>query len=182
MSRHAANRPTRRQFLSSSAAAASALALGAYVNPARAQDSKSPSERLRIAAVGSTGRAGGNLTDLSSQDIVAICDVDSALLDKGAEKFPTARKYRDFRIMLEKESENIDAVLVSPPDHSHAPAAAMAMRLGKHCYCEKPLTNTVLEARTLTNLAKEKKLVTQMGTQIHAGDNYRRVVELIQAV
>jgi predicted dehydrogenase len=173
--------PSRRQFLSSTAAAASALALGAYANPSPAQESKSPSARLRIAAVGTTGRAGGNLTDLSSQDIVALADVDANLLDKGAEKFPHARKYRDFRVMLEKEAGNIDAVLVSPPDHNHAPAAAMAMRLGKHCYCEKPLTHTVLEARTLANLAKEKKLVTQMGNQIHAGDNYRRVVELIQS-
>ncbi|MCU0878168.1 MAG: Gfo/Idh/MocA family oxidoreductase [Pirellulaceae bacterium] len=172
---------SRRQFLTQSAAAASALALGAYVNPAAAQESKSPSERLRIAAVGTTGRAGGNLTDLSSQDIVALADVDAELLDKGAAKFPEARKYRDFRVMLEKEADKIDAVLVSPPDHTHAPAAAMAMRLGKHCYCEKPLTHTVFEARTLANLAKEKKLVTQMGNQIHAGDNYRRVVELLQA-
>ena len=173
--------PSRRQFLSSTAAAASALTLGAYANPSPAQESKSPSARLRIAAVGTTGRAGGNLTDLSSQDIVALADVDANLLDKGAEKFPQARKYRDYRVMLEKEAANIDAVLVSPPDHNHAPAAAMAMRLGKHCYCEKPLTHTVLEARTLTNLAKEKKLITQMGNQIHAGDNYRRVVELIQS-
>jgi predicted dehydrogenase len=171
----------RRQFLSSTAAAASALTLGAYANPAPAQESKSPSQRLRIAAVGTTGRAGGNLTDLSSQDIVALADVDANLLDKGAERFPAARKYRDFRVMLEKDADHIDAVLVSPPDHTHAPAAAMAMRLGKHCYCEKPLTHTVYEARTLANLAKEKKLVTQMGTQIHAGDNYRRVVELIQS-
>ena len=83
--------------------------------------------------------------------------------------------------MLEKEAGNIDAVMVGTPDHTHAPAAAMALRLGKHVYCEKPLTHTVYEARTLANLAKEKKLVTQMGTQIHAGDNYRRVVELIKA-
>ena len=83
--------------------------------------------------------------------------------------------------MLEKEADKIDAVMVGTPDHTHAPAAAMALRLGKHVYCEKPLTHTVFEARTLANLAKEKKLVTQMGTQIHAGDNYRRVVELIKA-
>ena len=102
---------SRRQFLSQSAAAASALALGAYVNPAAAQESKSPSERLRIAAVGTTGRAGGNLTDLSSQDIVALADVDAELLEKGAAKFPEARKYRDFRVMLEKEADKIDAVL-----------------------------------------------------------------------
>ncbi len=82
--------------------------------------------------------------------------------------------------MLEKEAEGIDAVVVGTPDHTHAPAAAMALRLKKHVYCEKPLTHTVFEARTLAQLANQNKLVTQMGTQIHAGDNYRRVVELIQ--
>ncbi|MDX1946803.1 MAG: Gfo/Idh/MocA family oxidoreductase [Pirellulaceae bacterium] len=174
-------RQTRRQFLSSSVATASALSLGAYVNPAPAKESKSPSERLRIAGIGTTGRAGGNLKELASQDIVALADVDENLLAKGAALYPAARKYRDFRVMLEKEAGNIDAVMVGTPDHTHAPAAAMAMRLGKHCYCEKPLTHTVYEARTLANLAKEKQLVTQMGNQIHAGNNYREVVELIQA-
>jgi predicted dehydrogenase len=174
-------RLSRRRFLSSSAAAASALSLGAYVNPAAAQQSKSPNERLRIAGVGTTGRAGANLSELSSQDIVALADVDDNSMAKGSARYPEARKYRDFRVMLEKEAEKIDAVMVGTPDHTHAPAAAMALRLGKHVYCEKPLTHTVVEARTLANLAKEKKLVTQMGTQIHAGDNYRRVVELIQA-
>ena len=177
MSRH----HSRRQFLRTSTAAASALALGAYVNPAAAQESRSPNERLRIAAVGTTRRAGENLKQLASQEIVALAEVDAKLMDEGSAAFPAALKYRDYRIMLEKEADKIDAVLVATPDHSHAPAAAMGMRLGKHCYCEKPLTHTVLEARTLANLAKEKKLVTQMGTQIHAGDNYRRVVELIQA-
>jgi predicted dehydrogenase len=174
-------RSSRRQFLSTSAAAAGALTLGAYANPAKAQESNSPNERLRIAGVGTTGRAGGNLGELSSQDIVALSDVDEDLLAKGAARFPEARKYRDFRVMLEKEADKIDAVMVGTPDHTHAPAAAMAMRLGKHCYCEKPLTHTVFESRTLANLAKEHKLVTQMGNQIHAGDNYRRVVELIQS-
>jgi predicted dehydrogenase len=107
--------------------------------------------------------------------------VDDNNMAKGSARYPEARKYRDFRVMLEKEAGNIDAVCVGTPDHTHAPAAAMALRLGKHVYCEKPLTHTVYEARTLANLAKEKKLVTQMGTQIHAGDNYRRVVELIKA-
>jgi predicted dehydrogenase len=83
--------------------------------------------------------------------------------------------------MLEKEADRIDAVCVGTPDHTHAPAAAMALRMGKHVYCEKPLTHTVFEARTLANLAKEKRLITQMGNQIHAGENYRRVVELIQS-
>ncbi len=175
------SRLSRRKFLSSSAAAAGALSLGAYVNPAAAQESKSPNERLRIAGVGTTNRAGADLDALSSQEIVALADVDDNNMEKGAKPYPLARKYRDFRVMLEKEAGNIDAVMVGTPDHTHAPAAAMAMRLGKHVYCEKPLTHTVFECRTLSNLAKEKKLVTQMGTQIHAGENYRRVVELIRA-
>jgi predicted dehydrogenase len=171
---------SRRQFLSASAAAASALSLGAYVNPAAAQPSKSPNEKLRIAGVGTTNRAGADLQGLASEDIVALADVDDNNMNRGSAPYPNVRQYRDFRIMLEKEAQNIDAVMVGTADHTHAPAAAMALRLGKHVYCEKPLTHTVYEARTLANLAKEKKLVTQMGTQIHATDNYRRVVELIQ--
>jgi predicted dehydrogenase len=176
MSRH-----SRRVFLSSSAAATGALALGAYVNTAAAIQSKSPNERLRIAGVGTTNRAGADLAELSSQEIVALADVDDNNMAKGSARYPEAHKYRDFRVMLEKEGDKIDAVMVGTADHTHAPAAAMALRMGKHVYCEKPLTHTVFEARTLANLAKEKKLVTQMGTQIHAGDNYRRVVELIKS-
>ncbi len=173
-------RITRRRFLGHSAAA-SAVAVGYYVNPTAAKESASPNGRLNIAAVGSTGRAGANISEVSSQNIIAIADVDEKLLETGAAKYPNVRKYRDFRQMLEKESKNIDAVVVGTPDHTHAPAAAMALRMNKHVYCEKPLTHTVFEARTLADLAKQNKLVTQMGTQIHAGDNYRRVVELIES-
>lgn len=172
---------SRRRFLSSTAASAAALSLGAYVNPAAAQQSNSPNQRLRIAGVGTTNRAAEDLKGLASEEIVALADVDDNNMAKGSMPYSQARKYKDFRIMLEKEAGNIDAVMVGTADHTHAPAAAMALRLGKHVYCEKPLTHTVFEARTLANLAKEKKLITQMGTQIHAGDNYRRVVELIKA-
>src|SRR5262245_47776364 len=127
---------SRRRFLSSSAAAASALTLGAYANPIAAQASKSPNERLRIAGVGTTGRAGADLSELSSQEIVALADVDDNNMAKGSARYPEARKYRDFRVMLEKEGDRIDAVCVGTPDHTHAPAAAMALRLGKHVYCE----------------------------------------------
>lgn len=174
------SRLSRRRFLSASAAASSALALGAFVNVSPAKQSKSPNEKLNLAGIGTTGRAGANLGELSYENLVCMADVDSNNLDKAAVKFSESRKYRDFRVMLEKEADKIDAVVVGTPDHTHAPAAAMALRLGKHTYCEKPLTHTVVEARTLANLAKEKKLVTQMGNQIHAGDNYRRVVELVQ--
>src|SRR5688572_10754306 len=138
MSRH-----SRRTFLSSSAAASAALTLGAYANPAPAQDSKSPNSKLRIAGVGTTGRAGEDLKGLASEDIVALADVDDNNMAKGSAPYPNARKYRDFRVMLEKEAGNIDAVMVATADHTHAPAAAMALRLGKHVYCEKPLTHTV---------------------------------------
>ncbi|MFO0905306.1 MAG: Gfo/Idh/MocA family oxidoreductase [Pirellulales bacterium] len=179
-------RQDRREFLKRSALAGASLAAshaaaGYFVNPLPAAESKSPNERLNLACVGTTGRAGANVSELSSQNIVALADVDSDLLEKGASRYPQARKYRDFRVMLEKEAEKIDAVVVGTPDHTHAPAAAMAMRMKKHCYCEKPLTHTVFEARTLSRLAAENKLVTQMGNQIHAGDNYRRVVELVKS-
>ncbi len=169
----------RREFLQRSAVAG-AVAGGFFANPATAAESKSPNERLNIAAVGATGRAGADISGVASQNIIAIADVDQELLDKGSVKYPAARKYRDFRVMLEKEADKLDAVVVGTPDHTHAPAAAMALRLGKHVYCEKPLTHTVYEARRLAELARENKLVTQMGNQIHAGENYRRVVELVQ--
>ena len=177
MSRHV----DRRQFLAQTAATAAVIGSGYFINPSPAQESTSPNERLNIAAVGSTGRAGADIQGCASQNIVAIADMDSDLLEKGAAPYPMARKYRDYRIMLEKEAPNIDAVVVGTPDHNHAPASAMALRLGKHVYCEKPLTHTVKEARVLAELAKKNKLVTQMGNQIHAGDNYRRVVELVEA-
>ena len=171
----------RREFLGQSAAVSGALAAGCFVNPQFAVGAKSPNGKLNIAAVGTMNRAGANIAGTASENIVALCDVDANLLGKAAAKFSAARKYRDFRVMLEKEEDKIDAVLVGTADHTHAPAAAMALRMGKHVYCEKPLAHTVFEARTLANLAKEKNLVTQMGTQIHAGDNYRRVVELVQS-
>jgi predicted dehydrogenase len=170
---------TRRSFLkqSSLAVGASASALH-FPWIAKAQ---SPNDKLQIAAIGTGGRAAANVAGASHEAIVAVADVDSNTLDAAAKKLPDARKYRDFRVMLEREADKIDAVLVGTPDHTHAPAAAMALRMGKHVYCEKPLTHTVHEARVLTDLAKQKQLVTQMGTQIHAGNNYRRVVELIQS-
>ncbi len=170
---------TRRTFFKratgSTLAAASALQ---FPFIARAQ---SPNSKLRIASIGVNGRAAENLAGVAGENIVALADVDATSLDAALRKFAGARPYRDFRVMLEKEADQLDAVVVSTPDHSHAPAAAMALRLGKHVYCEKPLTHTVHEARVLRELAAKHKCITQMGTQIHAGDNYRRVVELIRA-
>jgi predicted dehydrogenase len=174
-------RSSRRRFLQTTAAAGSALSLGYFVNPSPAAPSKSPNEKLNIAGIGVTGRAGEDIRGVQHENIVALADCDANNLAKGAEAWKGSRTYTDFRVMLEKEADKIDAVVVGTPDHNHAPAAAMAMRLKKHVYCEKPLTHTVYEARQLANLAKENKLVTQMGNQIHSEPNYRRVVELIQA-
>ncbi len=171
---------TRRRFIKHSALGLGSSAVG-FSAPWFSQAQSSPNGQLRIAAIGTGGRAAANIAGVAHEHIAALCDVDQNLLGKASEKWPQAKRYSDFRVMLEKESEKIDAVLVGTPDHTHAPAAAMAMRLGKHVYCEKPLTHTVHEARVLSDLARQNQLVTQMGTQIHAGNNYRRVVERIQS-
>ena len=172
---------TRRSFLTQSALAGSSLAVAWHVNPGPARASNSSLEKLNIAAIGTANRAAGNISGCATQNIVALADIDAKFLDAAGTKYKGARKYKDFRVMLEKEGDRLDAVIVATPDHTHAPAAAMALRMGKHTYCEKPLTHTVYEARRLAELAAEKNLVTQMGTQIHAETNYRRVVELVES-
>jgi len=171
------NKIRRRQWLKGMAAAGAAATVAV---PAIAQD-KSPSEKLRVAVIGVAGRGGAQLGAAAQENVVALCDVDAKRLGTAATRFPNAKTYADFRKMFDEMEKQIDAVTVSTADHTHAPASAMAMRLGKHCYCEKPLTHSVHEARVLADLAREKKLATQLGTQIHAGPNYRRAVELVQA-
>ncbi len=166
---------SRRHFLQLSTAAAAGLAL-----KHRSFARITRPEKLRIAVVGTANQAGWNLSQIAGEHIAAICDVDATYLEQAGAKFPDAKRFRDFREMLAAPLD-IDAVLVAAPDHIHAPAAAMALRAGKHVYCEKPLAHTVEEVRVLSKLAAEKKLVTQMGTQIHAEPNYRRVVELVQS-
>ncbi len=170
-------RLTRRHFLWTSAALGSAaIALPAFLK------AKSPNGRLNVALIGVGGQGGYQLGDARKmENVVAICDIDENILDRVVRGVPKAKRYFDFRKMLEEMERGIDAVMVSTPDHTHAPASAMAMKMGKHCYCEKPLAHTVHEARFLARLAKEKNLVTQMGTQIHATENYRRAVEIVQA-
>ena len=170
-------RISRREFIRKSAAGGTALAIAM---PALA-DTASANEKLNVAVVGVAGRGAGNLGGVSNQNIVALCDVDDNRLGGAAVRFPKAKTYNDFRKMLDEMDKQIEAVVVSTPDHCHAPASVMAMKMGKHCYCEKPLTHNVHEARVAAELAAKNKLATQMGTQIHATDNYRRVVELVQA-
>ena len=143
--------------------------------------SNSPNEKLNIAMIGAGGRGAQNLVDVASENIVALCDVDDRRAASSYSEYPRAKRFRDFRKMLGDLEKQIDAVVVSAPNHIHAPASLLAMKMGKHCYCEKPLTHSIEEARTVARVAAESKVATQMGTQIHATENYRRIVELIRA-
>jgi len=166
----------RRRFVSSLAIGAAGAVAG------RAQAARrwrSANERLDIAVIGCGGRGAGNLAGVAGENIVALCDVDGKRAAAAFEKFPRAKKYRDFRKMLDRLQGRIDAVVVSTPDHTHAPAAAMALKMDKHCYCEKPLAHSVYETRAIAELATSRKVATQVGTQMHATDNYRRAVELV---
>lgn len=137
-----------------------------------------PSEKLNIAVIGAGGRGAEDLKQLSDQNIVALCDVDDERAADSFKAFPDAKKYRDFRVMLEKE-KGVDAVVVATPDHTHAVASMAAIKLGKHVYCEKPLTRTVYEARALAQAAREAKVATQMGNQGMAFEGNRLINEWI---
>ena len=161
---------TRRSFISSLAALS---VTSAYARKLSATD------KLNIGVIGVAGRGGEDLNGVSSQNIVALCDVDDKNLAAAAARFPSAKTYNDFRQLVDQK--DIDAIVIGTPDHTHAVAAAAALKSGRHVYCEKPLTRTLSECRRVREIAQKEKLVTQMGTQIHAGTNYRRVVELVQS-
>jgi predicted dehydrogenase len=170
---------TRRRFLGTSVGAAGALAFPMVV-PRRAFGAN---ERVRVAAIGAGGKGSVDIqgTRNATGDIAFLCDVDERQIGEMHKLFPAAKWYKDFRQMLEKEGKGIDAVIVSTPDHTHAPAALMAMRMGKHVYCQKPLTHTVHEARLMTEVAREMKVATQMGNQGHSDSDTRRLVEIIRS-
>src|SRR3954452_25640260 len=169
----------RRDFLRASAMGAAYLAASQVVGAksqaaARAKDLNG---KLRLAAVGNGGKGQDDLQSISASprvEVVALCDVDSSHdhLGWAAEKFPKAERFSDYRRLLDKAS-TFDAVSVSTPDHMHAPIALAAIALGKHVFCQKPLTHTVHEARLMRETAEKQKLVTQMGNQIQAHNAYR---------
>jgi predicted dehydrogenase len=174
-------RSSRRNFLKTSAMAASGFFAAGGVALGEGKK-ESPNERIRIAGIGVGGKGDSDIKQAGHLgDVVALCDIDDNTLGRQAEHFKNAKKYNDFRKMLEAEGKNIDAVVVSTPDHTHAAAAVMAMRMGKHVYCQKPLTHTVYEARLMRELAAEKKLCTQMGNQGTTENGLRRAVEIIRA-
>jgi predicted dehydrogenase len=164
-------RLTRRSFL---AATGSTALAPAFIR------AHGRSDKLNIAMIGSGGRGADNLKGVGSENIVALCDVNAKAVESAARKHPQAKKYTDFRKVFDKP-DAFDAVVVSTCEHTHAHITLMALRHGKHVYCEKPLTHNVWEARLIRETASKTKLATQMGIQIHATENYRRVVELIQA-
>lgn len=165
----------RRRFLQTTAVAAGTAFLGF---PALVRG-RSLNERLNIAIIGAGGRGGANIKGVVSENIVALCDVNEVNLNKAGQQFPNAKKHTDFRRVYD-DAKDFDAVVVSTTEHTHAFATMPALQLRKHVYCEKPLTYNVWEAREIRKAAARAKVATQMGTQIHATANYRRVVELIQ--
>jgi predicted dehydrogenase len=174
-------RLTRRRFLQTSAAGATGYWLTANASSAiRAADA--PNGKVRIACIGVGGKGGGD-TDQAGEfgQIVALCDIDEGALNGKAGKFPDAKKFTDFRKLFDDMAKEFDAVTVSTPDHTHAPAAIMAMKNGKHVYCQKPLTHTVYEARQMREVAKKAGVCTQMGNQGSAHTTLRRGVEVVQA-
>jgi predicted dehydrogenase len=179
---------SRRRFVQSTLAATAAVSAidGARPRLLRAADQVSANERLNVAFVGTAGQAKSDFDQIVAApgvNVVAMCDIDDNRLDEAMSNpaAERAERFNDYRVMLDKMGKGIDAVAVAVPDHQHFHASMTAMMHGKHVFCEKPLCHDVAEVRRLTQTAKERKLVTQMGTQIHAGDNYRQVVELIQA-
>ena len=163
----------RRTFLQSSALATTAAL--------SARASTSPNEKINIAGIGIGGMGRGNLGRLATtENIVALCDVDSDYAARTFDEYPNATRYTDFRVMLEKQKD-IDAVVIATPDHTHAVITKAAMEAGKHVYCQKPLTHDVYEARRIAELAKACPVITQMGIQGRSGRGAREVAEWIQA-
>jgi len=167
----------RRDFLLSSTAAAAFTIVPRHVLGGPGYTP--PSEKLNIAGIGVGGKGGGDIGAVSSENIVALCDVDEKQAGETFKKYPNAKKYKDFRKMLTEMDKHIDAVVVATTDHVHAVATMMAIEMGKHVYTEKPLTHSVYEARMLTEAARKYKVATQMGNQGHSSEGARLICEWI---
>jgi predicted dehydrogenase len=176
MSRHT----TRRDFLQSAALAG----VGYWVaGGVRADEKpKSANDQIQFACVGVAGKGQSDTASAAKHGkVVALCDVDDDRLGKAGEKYEGARKYHDFRKMFDEVGKSIDAVTVSTPDHCHAVISATAMRLGKHCFTQKPLTHSLWEARRLAEIAAQTKVATQMGNQGTASAGLRRAAAVVRA-
>lgn len=167
---------SRRGFLCQTALATAGLTLA---RPALRARALSANDKLNIGIIGVANQGAFSLNNLLGQNIVALCDVDENFLAGAKQKAPHAKTYNDFRRLVDQD--DIEAIVVATPDHTHAVASMAVLKSGRHLYCEKPLARTISEVRTVTETARKLRRVTQIGTQIHAGANYRRTVELIQS-
>jgi predicted dehydrogenase len=170
---------SRRQFLGGAAAAAAFTVVPRHVLARSGQTP--PSEKLNVASIGVAGMGGSDVSQMTGENIVALCDVDWHHAADTFKKHPDVKKYKDFRKMLDAEDKNLDAVTVSTPDNIHAVAAMAAIKRGKHVYCQKPLCHDIYEVRRLTEAAREPKVMTQMGIQLHAEECVRLVAEMIKS-
>lgn len=167
----------RRHWLMAGVGAVAALATPSWARASAKQNS------LQIAAIGCSGMGWSDLSSIGSHAsvrFVGFCDIDASRFEQADRAYPKVPHFADYREMLETLGDKVDAVIVSTPDHMHAPIATMAMSRGKHVYCQKPLTHTVWEARHMKNLAIQKKLTTQMGNQIHSANEYRSAVKMLR--
>ena len=171
---------SRRSFLRDSALTAAGLTLVPR-HVIGGPGYRAPSDVLNIAGIGAGGMGAANLREVASEQVVALADVDQNRASDSFGRFPNATRYTDFRRMLDEMGDDIDAVIIATPDHTHATAASMAMQMGKHVYVQKPLTRTIREARRLLELAEAHDVVTQMGNQGHSHDDGRRLIEWIRA-
>ncbi|TAH07927.1 MAG: gfo/Idh/MocA family oxidoreductase [Sphingobacteriia bacterium] len=174
--------PSRRSFLRNAGIAAA----GFYIVPRHVlgRGFIAPSDKLQVAGIGAGGKGESDLWNFHQSgkaDIAFLCDVDERQTAKSRSRYPNAKKYKDYREMLDKEHKNIDAVSVSTPDHMHAPQALAAMQLKKHVYVQKPLSHDIYEARTMTEAAHKYKVVTQMGNQGASGDGVRQLIDWYNA-
>ncbi|MBS0204390.1 MAG: Gfo/Idh/MocA family oxidoreductase [Planctomycetes bacterium] len=171
----------RREFLQAAIAAGTAVAAGPLLTGSStcAKEPRSANEKLNLAVIGVAARGEANLNGVSGENIAVLCDIDDRRLEEAGNKHPGARKVSDYRDVF--ETSNLDGIVCSTPDHMHAIIVAAALKQGLPVYCEKPLTHSVYEARVLRQLNAQANVPTQMGNQIHAGANYRRVVELVRS-
>jgi hypothetical protein len=175
---HMSKQVTRRGFLKGTAAGGFGLLI---LGNSKLAFGYSANEKLNIAAIGCGGKGHSDIGGCASQNIVALCDVDDRRAAGAFKDYPDVPKFRDFRVMLDKMHKQIDAVIVSTPDHTHAIAALTAMRMGKHVYCQKPLTHSIYEARLMRDTARRMKVATQMGNQGTASTSMRESVEIIRS-
>lgn len=173
---------TRRAFLATATTSTMLAARTTRANTVRVVPGRiSLNEKLNIAAVGIGGMGRSNIDACATENIVALCDVDEQYAADTFKTYEKARRYRDFRVMLDKEAKNIDAVIVATPDHTHAIIVMAALRAGKHVYCQKPLAHNIYEVRKLTEAAREADVQTQMGNQGHSSEQIRRLREWVQS-